>query len=183
MYRLGHLIEGSWCEHSHPPVFERRIKGGNITRLEVGVPASDVNVLRTLARCTEPPYYLLYVLVVPRGEAKAGRYQSPLLHDQQMDTFLTRFAAFFRSDGRCNLWVHSPSSNATLVWDRHNLIYAYGPAGRFEERLVPMGFRPGALKIPAPHEHYYRQECDADATAIMSHVDWRYSELQPGDDD
>jgi hypothetical protein len=29
-----------------------------------------------------------------------------------------------------NLWIHSPEAGATVVWDRHDLLYAYGPLER-----------------------------------------------------
>jgi hypothetical protein len=180
MYRLGQFVNGSWVEYSHPPVFERPAANES-ARLAIGVPNGDADVLRTLVGCAEPPYHILYVLVVPRGEGNPGRYQSPLLEHQEVDAFLGRYADFFRADGRAHLWLYSPSSKATLVWDRHNILYAYGPLPCFEEKLGSLGFHPGALKIPAPHEHHYRKECDADGASILGRFEWRYSELRPED--
>jgi hypothetical protein len=179
-YRLGQFVNGSWVEYSHPPVFEQPT-GTEPARLAVGVPNGDADVLRTLAGCTEPPYHLLYVLVVPRGEGNPGRYQSPLLEREETVAFLERYADFFRADGRAHLWLYSPSSKATLVWDRHNILYAYGPLPCFEEKLRALGFHPGTVGIPAPHEHHYRQVCDADAASILGRYEWRYSELRPED--
>lgn len=183
MYRLGQWRDGEWVEYSHQPIFERRTTRTNVARLDVGVPGSDLDVLRALMRCTEPMYYILYVLLVPRGEGKVGRYQSPSVNRQELDSFLSRYENYFRADGRFSLWVHSPSSEATLVWDRHNIVHAYGPLSCFEKELGSIGFRSGSLTIPAPHEHHYRQEFDADAAAVMAHFQWRQSELEPGDDD
>ena len=180
--KLEYLAGGEWQEHSHPPVFKQTAMSDNGTRLIVGVPAGDVEVMRKLAACLEQPYYILYVLLTPRGEENAGRYQSPLVERSQLDLFLTKYAAYLRSDGRFNLWVHSPSLEATLVWDHHNLLYAYGPLAGYEEILRSMGFSPGSLEIPKPHGHRYRPECDADAAAVMSHFDWRHSELRPEDE-
>jgi hypothetical protein len=183
MFKLGQFVDGEWIEYSHPPVFFRQMMRGNVECLNVGVPGGDVEVLRTLVGCTEPPYYVLYVLLITRGEGQLGRYQSPWLDRDQLNSFLTRYQGYFSSDGRFALWVHSRASNATLVWDHHNWLYAYGPLSCYEERLRAIGFGPGSLKIPVPHQHSYRQECDADAAAIMAHFDWSHSELQPGDDD
>lgn len=183
MHKLGQCKDGKWTEYSHPPIFERRTTATGVERLDIGVPGGDVDVLRTLARCAEPPYDILYVLLVPRGEGQAGRYQSPQVYREDLDAFLTRYGNYVRSDGRFSLWVHSASSKATLVWDRRNIIYAYGPLPHFEHELGSIGFRPGSIKIPAPHEHHYRQEYDADAAAILSHFEWHQSPLQPGDDD
>jgi hypothetical protein len=48
---------------------------------------------------------------------------------------MAEFAEFLTEDGRHDLWLHSPRTDATLVWDRHDLIYAYGPLEQF--RAVP----------------------------------------------
>jgi hypothetical protein len=182
MFRLGHLVEGEWEEYSHPAHFERQMTTGNFQRLKVGVPAGDIDVLQNLMLCTEPPFYVLYVLIVPRGEGEAGRYQSPLVERREVDAMLDRYKIYLRSDGRFHLWVHSQTSRATMVWDHHNIIYAYGPLDCYEKRLTATGFQNGPLTIPVPHHHAFRRECDHDAEEMLSHFEWRYSELQSGDD-
>jgi len=183
MFKLGQFVQGEWVEYSHTAVFEHHTTDSGTARLRIGVPAGDVEILRSLTRCMEQPYYILYVLLTPRGEGDAGRYQSPLVERAQLDAFLSRYADYLRSDGRFALWVHSPTSQATLVWDHHNLLYAYGPLPRFEETLRAMGFAPGQASMSVPHAHNYHPECDADAAAILAHFEWRHSELRPGDDD
>ncbi|HKP25239.1 MAG TPA: hypothetical protein VJV39_15330 [Dongiaceae bacterium] len=183
MFKLGHIVEGEWVEYSHPAVFEHQTTDSGTARLRLGIPGGDVEIVRSLARCMEQPYYILYVLLTPRGEGNAGRYQSPLVDGVQLDAFLSQYADYFRSDGRFALWIHSPSLQATLAWDHHNLLYAYGPLPRFEEALRAIGFTPGQASMSVPHAHNYHSECDTDAAAILVHFDWRRSELQPGDDD
>ena len=181
MFKLGQFVQGEWVEHSHPAVFARRTLSDGSARLDVGVPGGDVEVVRSLTRCMEPPYEILYVLLTTRGEDHIGRYQGPPIDRTQLDAFLSRYETYFRSDGRFALWIYTPQ--AMLVWDHHNLLYTYGALPCFEETLRSMGFAPGHLSIPAPHSHNYHPECDADATAILAHFDWRRSELRPGDDD
>ena len=180
MYKLGQFVQGEWVEHLHPALFARRSLSDGSVRLDVGVPGGDVEVMRSLTRCMEPPYEILYVLLTTRSEDEVGRYQGPPIDRTQLDVFLSRYATYFRSDGRFALWIHTPQ--AMLVWDHHNLLYAYGPLSRFEDALRSLGFAPGELSIPVPHQHSYRPECDADATAILAHFDWRHSELRPGDE-
>lgn len=180
MFKLGQFVQGEWVEHSHPAVFTRRTLSDGSARLDVGVPGGDVEVVRSLTRCMEPPYEFLYVLHTSRGEGDTGRYQSPPIERGEFDAFLSRYQSYLRSDGRFALWIYTPQ--AMLVWDHHNLLYAYGPLSCLEDALRSMNFAPGPLSIPVPHQHNYRPECDADAAAILAHFDWRHSELKPGDD-
>jgi hypothetical protein len=143
MYRLGHFVNGEWTAHSHLPVFDVG------ERVVAGAPGGDPIVFQRLVECLEPPYYLLYVLHTPRGEALPGRYQSPPLPLAQVKEFLARFAPFLSADARYDLWAHSPGSNATVVWDRHNQVFGYGPLDRYDATLRSMGFSPGRSEVPA----------------------------------
>src|SRR5688572_11125846 len=130
MFKLGQFVQGDWVEYSHAAVFERQTMNDGSARLKVGVPAGDVEVPRQLTRCMEPPYEILYVLLMPRGEGNASRYQGPPIELAQVDAFLSRYETYFRSDGRFALWIYTP--RAMLIWDHHNLLYAYGPLSGFE---------------------------------------------------
>lgn len=176
MYRLGQLVNGEWIAYSHQRLYERK------DYIVAGVPGSDPGVFERLVRCMAPPYYLLYVLHTPRGEAPPGRYQSPALSEAEVSGFIERFGSFLRADGRFDLWAHSPSENATLVWDRHDQIFGYGPLDRFSGALEEAGFSVGSPNVPAPHEHHYRVECDHLAKQIMGALDWSFSPLQPADE-
>jgi hypothetical protein len=177
MYKLSRPIGDAWTEHSHRPVFARQAN-----RLVVGIPNGDKAVIQSLLTCMEPSFYLLYVLHTPRGEAAPGRYQSPLLEQRALDRLLNRYATYLAADARFDLWIHSPSDAATIVWDRHDLIFAYGPIPCFESRLKAIGFGGGDPSVDFPHQHHYRQECDGDARAFLQELDWKYSELRPEDE-
>lgn len=175
MFKLGHQVDGEWVEHRHLPVYEVG------DRVLAGVPGGDANVFKQLVECLEPPYLLLYVLHTPRGEADPGRYQSPAMTREEFEDFVSLFSAYFKADARFDLWAHSPSEGATVVWDRHNQLFAYGPTERFLQRLGAMGFSPGKLEFPA-HAHYYRAECDDMARQLMSALEWIHSSLRPEDE-
>lgn len=182
MHKLDWQSGEEWLPHSYAPVFTTETTSAQAPRLVAGVPNGDASVLLTLIECLTPPFFVLYVLHTPRGEGNPGRYQSPKLELGSLQSFISRFAPFFAGDARFDLWVHSPSVKGTLVWDRHNLIYGYGPIECFSNALGGLGFSEGKPTVPGPHMHHYRKELDADATAILSAFSWQYSPLHPEDE-
>lgn len=180
-YKLGHLVGDQWVEHSFAPVFERK-PTSNGERLIVGVPAGDVRIFERLARELTAPYFLLYVLHTPRGEAEPGRYQSPEVDAQTLKAFLQRFSRFLSSDARFDIWIYSLADKATVVWDRHNIIYAYGPLDRYEAVLRELGFGLGEAAASFEHTHHYRSEFDDDAKAVIEAFTWSQQALRPEDE-
>lgn len=176
--KLHALIDGEWRPHRHDAVY--RVDQGR--RIVASVPNGDADVFATPLATLDGPLYLLYVLHTPRGEARPGRYQSPPLPKTEVLDWLREFSSFLRADGRFDLWAHDPQADATLVWDRHNLLFAYGPLERFEAALRERGFDEGDARAPSPHEHRYRSEFDDDARRLMASQTWSYSPLRPDDE-
>lgn len=181
MHKLSQLVDGSWIECSYPPVFALE-SVHNTQRLKVGVPSGNSEPFERLVLSLEPPYLLLYVLHTPRGEGEPGRYQSQELSANEFRLFMQKFGAFLSADARFDIWAHSPSEQATVVWDRHNHIFAYGPVERFSSELRALGFNSGALQGSAPHQHHYRSEFDEHASELLSSYSWSYSPLRPEDE-
>ena len=182
MYKLEHAVGNEWCEHSHPATYRRETTSAGTERLVAGIPGGDGTIIRTLAHRLRPPFFLLYVLHTPRGEAEPGRYQSGEIDLPQLDRFLSDFDTYLKSDSRFDFWVHASEEAATIVWDRHNLLYAYGPLPKFETALAALGFVPGQPSMNFDHIHNYRPECDADAARLIAAFDWSYSPLRPQDE-
>jgi hypothetical protein len=180
LYRLGHQTDQGWCEHSHPAVYELPLDNAS-QRIVATVPGSNPEVVLQLAQCLEEPLCLLYILHTPRGAGEAGRYQSPALSAAEVREFFAEFAPLLTGDGRFDLWISSPGQKATLAWDRHNLLYAYGPLDAFAQRLDAMGFSVGVPTLP-PHSHHYRVELDDLASRLLAHFTWTHSPLRPGDE-
>lgn len=176
MYKLGYFIGEIEHEHSHPPVY------ATDTRILAGVPGGDSAVFEALTLSLEPPYYLLYVLHTPRTELEAGRYQSPPLSAEELRAFLKEYSAYLAGDSRFDLWAHSPNEQATIVWDRHNLLFGYGPLERYESVLASLGFEAGQPEIPTPHIHHFRPEFDSKANQLLKRWAWERSPLQPEDE-
>ena len=70
-----------------------------------------------------------------------------------------------------------------VVYDHHDILYAYGPLDDFRSVLASRGIREGEVSIPSPHSHWYHAAFAAEQDAVLAHWDWRYCELQPRDDD
>ncbi|WP_285575205.1 hypothetical protein [Geothrix limicola] len=182
MHRLGYLDSDNWIEYAPDPVYEIEKANDRTSRIVAAIASEDFDIFERLTSLLEPPFFLLYILHTPRGEGMAGRYQSPELSSSQVSTFLSRFRVFLGSDGRYDLWVHSPNEKATIVWDRHNQIYAYGPLSKFVAELREQGFSEGHPLVPSPHQHCYNSEFDHESQAILQALEWSYSPLQPQDE-
>jgi hypothetical protein len=177
MFKLGHSQNGDWVEYCYPAVFRMPRSEQDSQRLVAGVPWGNPRIFGKLVEVMDPPFYLLYVLHTSRGEGEPGRYQSPPMGGQEVQQFLADFREFLSGDARFDLWAHSPADNATVIWDRHNQVFAYGPLVRFENALRDLGFRAGDPIIPMPHEHHYRAGFDHLAKQVLETLEWQYSPL------
>jgi hypothetical protein len=181
MHKLSHLAGADWSPHSYAAVFSIGSTTGT-PRLIAGAPGGNVEPFEHLVLSLAPPYFLLYVLHTTRGEGDAGRYQSPALPAEQFRSFIEKFKGYLSADARFDLWAYSPAEQATVVWDRHNQLFAYGPLERFEAELRALGFSQGTSSVPSPHQHHYRPEFDPQAKALLSDLPWSYSPLKPEDE-
>lgn len=182
MHKLDHLLGSEWVEHSFRPQFARVTSSSGTHRIVSCVPRGDPEIFENLVSCLEQPYYLLYVLHTPRGEGEAGRYQSPPLSLEQLHEFVSKFKPFLSGDARFDIWAHSPAENATVVWDRHNMLYAYGPLEKYESVLLSSGFENEEPQVPGPHAHNYRQELDRYAKELLVTFKWSWSPLHKEDE-
>ena len=95
---------------------------------------------------------------------------------------MAEFCEFLTNDGRHDLWLHSPGSDATLVWDRHDLIYAYGPLEQFRAVLKEGLLEAQVDGPPSPHAHMYHAEYDESERRILRYFQWSRSPLLNGDE-
>jgi hypothetical protein len=160
--------------------FAREEVGGR-PRLRVGVDEAQEAAVAALAGDLRGPFQLLYVLHTTRTGAELGRYESPELALGTVQEFLRQFGRFLCEDSRHDLWIRSHDDDATIVLDRHNLIYAYGPLNDFEAVLQARGVRQGEPLVPGPHVHHYHQAWDGAEEEIVRHFDWCISPLRHAD--
>ena len=155
--KLKHRVGSEWLPFRYSNTFVREEVDGT-PRLRIGARSGHVQLLLQCAAQLTPPFAILYVLHTPRGGSAPGRYQSPPLAGAELRAFLQRFGAFLAEDARHDLWLHSLPDDVTLVWDRHDLVFAYGALGPLTEVLESGGLREGWPEVPVPHAHHYHPE-------------------------
>ena len=181
MPKLERLLDDRWVTFSHPRTYVRETLRDGSERLAIGLSAEDGALFGRLLEVLSPPFLLLYLQLIPRGEAGIGRYQSPELSAEAVQDFLKEFGDYLAGDPWHDLWAYSPGRKATLVWDRHDIIYAYGPLDRFETLLDASAFTKGPPRIPSPHAHQRRASFDSVPGTLLQRFDWRRSDLRPED--
>jgi hypothetical protein len=180
-YKFGSFSGADTVPHVYGDVWERE-KTPRADRLLIAPSGGHVELLIELSRCLEEPFGILYVLVVDRSGKEEARYQSPWpVERREAEDFLRGFSRFLESDGRHHLWISSVPDRATLVYDRHNILYAYGPLELYEKVLVARGMREGSVRFPVPHTHHYNAELDEEEDRMMSV--WPWKEFPLGEED
>ncbi|MCP4542989.1 MAG: hypothetical protein GY832_38215, partial [Chloroflexi bacterium] len=150
----------------------------------IGPTSGQIALLCDLASVfPERKYYFLYVLLLSHADNRKGRYQSPPIESyQDLELFLWTFQTFFEQDGRHHIWVASVASDDLLVYDQHNVIFAYGNIDGFEERLRELGYEEKEFWFPVPHAHTYPAANVHQEQGVLEYYDWHWSELQEGDE-
>jgi hypothetical protein len=181
-WKLGTVRAGEDVSFKYTPSYARQVVGG-VERLVIAPGAAPIGLLRELLPLLPEPVWVLYVLVTPRSDAPAGRYQSAKPHTrEEVLALLDRFESYLASDGRHNLWLAAPPAGQ-LVLDRHEVIYAYGPIAEIVARLNEKELAEvDMIRVPVPHSHHFHEELDADEQAMLAHWEWMQSELQETDD-
>lgn len=167
----------------HPNVWVRESSKG-VPRLAVAAASHQVALIELLVEQMSAPFHLLYVLVVPRTGAMAARYQSPGVHSAaEISTFIDTYREAFEQDARHILWIKSVEGPGLIVYDRHNVLYLYGPLEAFAEVLKNSGLRQAdTIEIPDPHGHHYWPDFDQAEEAILANGEWLQSSLREQDE-
>jgi hypothetical protein len=182
--KFCHLENGEHVPHDYGNLYFVEPCGTG-DRLVIGPSKDHVELLIELAaELKGNPWFVLYVLLVPRlGKRQPGRYQSEPFQDHfSLATFMRGFRAFFEGDGRHHVWIASAQNDGVLVYDQHNVIFAYGPLERFKALLSSRGFRECEFWFPCPHAHGYAPENDAEEERLMADVEWKHFPMAPDDD-
>ena len=153
-------------------------------RLVIAPSKGHIQLMAELCKTMPEPYGLLYVLLVSRRGKTDGRYQCPMpLSNIDLMDFLARFREYLECDGRHHLWVTAVDNSFNLVYDNHNVIYAYGPLEKFKKHLRLRGMAEiPEVRFPQPHTHHYNVEFDNDESAVVDYLQWKVFPLQENDE-
>ena len=182
-YKFGAFSGSEEVPYRYPDIYAREGTSGP-DRLVIAPSENHVSFLLDLLPLIPEPLGILYVLVVPRTGEKGGRYQiSTPISRTEAEVFLRTFQAFFENDARHHIWVYSVSTPDLLVYDNHNLIYAYGSLVEFEQRALEKGLRMAeAVRFPVPHTHKYNAIFDDDERRLLDYFGWKLFPLRKDDD-
>jgi len=152
-------------------------------RMLIGPSGGQTSLLFELAGLWEHrSYWLLYVLLVGRTGRPEGRYQAPQLPGSgELRTFLEEFGPFLEQDGRHAFWIGSAAGEGTLVYDQHDVLFAYGDLAAYRRVLDRRGFVEQPFSYPDPHVHCYHAELDAVEERLFSRWEWIWSPLREDD--
>jgi hypothetical protein len=179
--KIEALVDNVEHPFRYGDVFSFEEVGGR-QRLSIGLDDRQDACLLAMVDRLSGPFQLLYVLHTTRTGASLGRYESPQLTAPEVKAFVEQFGRFLSEDARHDFWVRSHGDDATIVLDRHNVIYAYGPLEAFESVLRTIGAqRGGTPGIPDPHVHHYHPEWDDAERAVVGAFDWRVTPLRESD--
>ncbi|MCC6907888.1 MAG: hypothetical protein IT430_08120 [Phycisphaerales bacterium] len=183
-FKFGAVLQsGADVRHRHENVWLRQPTRGP-DRLVIGPSGDHVRLMKQLMEAMEAPFVLLYVLAVPRtSEHAAGRYESPWMHERgEVSQLLDEFREYFENDGRHQVWIIGDGNKSQLVYDQHDLIYAYGPLNDFATALRTAGFREGEPRVPVPHSHHYNHEYDGEESRLIETREWKWFPLKEQDE-
>ena len=183
-YKFGTLLGENHVEHRYDNVFAHEVHP-EWSRVTIAPRDNQIALMLEIAEHWEGSYGILYLLKLSRrGHHNAARYQVPQLCSwEELESFARKFHAYFEGDGRHHLWFVCGSTGAQLVYDNHNLIYAYGNDNSTIELLESKGFMAGDPAIPSPHSHCYNEEFDASEDEVMEYFDWLEFPLREEHDD
>jgi hypothetical protein len=183
IFKFGYIDEkGAELPYLHKNTWALEKTSGS-DRLVIAPSSGQVDFLLKLVAVMREPYFLLYVLHTPRSDVAPGRYQSPEPVSRDLLTlFLSEFSDFLEGDARHDLWISSFDKSSLLVYDRHQIVFAYGLLDFFKSVLNEHGLHEiDAVRLPDPHTHHYNQEFDLQAAELMNYWSWKYSPLQDCD--
>ncbi len=169
--------------YEYPNVWSREKTTGP-ERLVIAPSRDHISLMIELSSVMNDPFWILYVLVVPRGNGDAARFQSTEpVNRKEAETFLFRFREFFEGDGRHHLWLASVSNSDQIVYDKHNVVYAYGNLPAFEEVLSHRGMKKvDEIRFPLPHIHNYNSEFDEEERNLLHYWEWKQYPLRDSDE-
>lgn len=175
------LADNTFVENEYGKIYELE-KTPGYTRLKIGADTNQIDLILSLCKNLNPPYFILYVLVIARQGHEKGRYQSKQIDNiEEVNLFLNDFKEFFETDGRHHIWVGTVDNSGLLIYDQHNVIFSYGKVLEQIMVLKNEGFHEMQFDFPVPHAHRYNSDNDKFEDQILKYWDWEKFSLNEDD--
>ena len=180
-FKLGHLVspgppEPTFEAHAYGNLWMRQTIGPT-ERLALAPDHAACGLIIDLTRPLAEPFGLLYVVLYPHFGHERGRYQAKTpLGRTSMERFFRDYAEFFEMDGRHNIWACSlePDGRVAgqIIYDHHNIIYAYGPLEAYAEVAAARGLVEGPVVVPRDHRHQFDPRYNRDESNLINEREW-----------
>jgi hypothetical protein len=164
-------------------IFQSEMKP-KVNRFIIGPNRGHIDLMLSLAKTWDGSFFILYILLTPDSERrKPGRYQCPYpLSEKDLRIFCDKFRGFLEGDGRHHFWIASIENRGMLIYDQHDIIYAYGNLEMYKSILLQADYTERPVNIPSPHTHHFWPENHEQGEALLEYFEWVYSPLHPYDE-
>lgn len=175
------LIDQTWVNNEYGKFYEMETTIA-FQRLKIAADKNQIELMLKLGEHLKPPFFILYVLVTQRNGHPQGRYQSNVIVNmEEVGRFLHQYKDYFETDGRHHVWIGTADNSGLLIYDQHNVIYAYGQLDEQIETLKALGFQEKAFSFPVPHAHRFDPVNDQFEDQIFRHWNWSFFPLTEHD--
>ena len=180
-FKIGtHLRGQGIVEFRYDDVFEPQLDR-DPQRLLIAPEHRHVDLIQRLIREIPPPYSVLYILVAPHSGAREGRYMLTEQTEDHLNELLIANREYLEGDARHHLWLGSETDGSLLVYDQHNVIYAYGQLDQYSAILKAQGLHAGRVQFPYPHTHHFRSSLNHYEADLLAAHDWQWNPLEEED--
>ena len=141
-------------------MFEKQDISGTL-RYKICTTNSNIDFMLDWINEHSETFGVLYVLNTSHTNREDGRYQSSEpCNKQELIVFLNTFKEFFQNDGRHHIWLFDLETDDYIIYDNHEIIYAYGDLDKLKSSLIKKGFIEDVFEIPCPHSYHFNEEFD-----------------------
>lgn len=144
-------------------------------RLIIGTSCSRVDLMLELAKPLSESFVFCYEVRSERGGFELGAYQSDALSFAELSNILCEFKGLIERDARHHTYIFPQGVSALIVYDEHDLLYAYGDLDSYRNFLIGKGFVEDFFELPFPHIHAYMDEMDEQETQLMKSHCWTFA--------
>jgi hypothetical protein len=140
-------------------------------------------MLNLLGESNNSQYGILYILLVSRCGNKLGRYQiANSVTFDELKLFCKKYSKYLETDGRHHFWIINHNTKDLVIYDQHNVLYAYENPETKINILEKINYkRVEKIFFSTPHCHCYNEENDIFEIDIIKNNEWIVTALTAQD--